>query len=169
MLTFIGRYKLNKIRSWLWNYKTSTISFVLSWASRPMTDDLLLSVVEESHCLVGALHQQMSNLIPVHLRGLFEDKCLEALLASPTRPPPTANAPGLLASPFRSSMTGSRRPLMSSPAPFTPSIPPPLHHHMCSTPPLPLMQPSLPLKVTCDVACQTFSTGEIRVLDLYYD
>ena len=54
------------------------INNVSSWGIRPITEEFLLTVVEEAHCLVGAIHQTLSNLIPVHLRGLFEDKCIEA-------------------------------------------------------------------------------------------
>ncbi|VDK49124.1 unnamed protein product, partial [Cylicostephanus goldi] len=91
-----------------------------NWGIRPMSDELLLTSVEEAHCLLSALHQTLSNLIPVHLRGLFEDKCIEVsvifacflseekcifwvLLASPTRPPPMSFNPG---SPYRASTRG---------------------------------------------------------------
>lgn len=58
-----------------------------SWGIRPMSDELLLSSVEEAHCLLSALHQTLSNLIPVHLRGLFEDKCIEVTDAAAVQTP----------------------------------------------------------------------------------
>ncbi|GMR47719.1 hypothetical protein PMAYCL1PPCAC_17914, partial [Pristionchus mayeri] len=120
-----------------------------NWGIRPVTDDMLLSIVEEAHCLIGALHQQLSNLIPVHLRGLFEDKCLEALLASPSRPPPISTPGGLLASTYRPPSANGRRSQLSANAP--------------------VFVPASQKKQTRDMGCQTFSTGDIRVLDVFYD
>ncbi|CAJ0936962.1 unnamed protein product, partial [Mesorhabditis belari] len=108
--------------------------------------------VEEAHTLICALHQQLSNLIPVHLRGLFEDKCIEALLASPTRPPPQTFNTG---SPYRSSTRRGERAVYTAPSP---------QQYQSS----PSTGNQTPRKMV-DAACQTFSTGEVHVLNVFYE
>lgn len=104
-----------------------------------------MTVVEEAHCLVTVLYRMLSNLLPNHLRPLFEEKCVEALIASPNRPPPTAlQANGV-------QYRNPRRALAS----------PPNNNVQVTRSPSPHQ--------TCDATTQTFSTGEINVIDIYYD
>lgn len=125
-----------------------------NWGIRPMNDELLLSCVEEAHCLLSALHQSLSNLIPVHLRGLFEDKCIEVLLASPTRPPPLSFSSG---SPCRTSArTGARTVPVSHVQPGYGD------RNTTCTPPMSARRMT-------DSCTQTFSTGEIQVLNVFYE
>ncbi|CAJ0937652.1 unnamed protein product, partial [Mesorhabditis belari] len=128
------------------------LSMSPNWGLRPITDDFLLTAVEEAHTLICALHQQLSNLIPVHLRGLFEDKCIEALLASPTRPPPQTFNTG---SPYRSSTRRGERAVYTAPSP---------QQYQSS----PSTGNQTPRKMV-DAACQTFSTGEVHVLNVFYE
>uniref|UniRef100_A0A915ABW5 3'-5' exonuclease domain-containing protein n=1 Tax=Parascaris univalens TaxID=6257 RepID=A0A915ABW5_PARUN len=116
-----------------------------SWGQRPITDEMLMTVVEEAHCLVTVLYRMLSNMLPNHLRPLFEEKCVEALIASPNRPPPTAlQANGV-------QYRNPRRALAS----------PPNNNVQVTRSPSP--------RQTCDATTQTFSTGEINVIDIYYD
>ncbi|CAD6194617.1 unnamed protein product [Caenorhabditis auriculariae] len=120
-----------------------------NWGVRPITEEFQLTIVEEAHCLLSALHQTLSNLLPVHLHGLFEDKCIEVLLASPTRPPPQPFA----SSPYRAS---TRRDVRGSGAAMT-SFP--------ATPAsFTVARPQM-----SDACTQTFSTGDIQVLNVFYE
>ncbi|VDM61460.1 unnamed protein product [Angiostrongylus costaricensis] len=125
-----------------------------NWGIRPMNDELLLSCVEEAHCLLSALYQTLSNLIPVHLRGLFEDKCIEVLLASPTRPPPLSFGCG---SPCRTTARASGRNL-----PVAYVQPGNGDRSAACTPPISARRMT-------DSCTQTFSTGEIQVLNVFYE
>lgn len=125
-----------------------------NWGIRPMNDELLLTCVEEAHCLLSALHQTLSNLIPVHLRGLFEDKCIEVLLASPTRPPPFSFSSG---SPCRTSARTGGRIL-----PVT--CVQPSYGDRGTT-----CNPPISARRMTDSCTQTFSTGEIQVLNVFYE
>ncbi|KHJ94012.1 hypothetical protein OESDEN_06063 [Oesophagostomum dentatum] len=119
-----------------------------------MNDELLLSSVEEAHCLLSALHQTLSNLIPVHLRGLFEDKCIEVLLASPTRPPPLSFNPG---SPYRVSTRGR-----GPPTSYIQNSYGDRGNNAGYNPPASARR-------MADACTQTFSTGDIQVLNVYYE
>lgn len=124
-----------------------------NWGVRPITEEFQLTIVEEAHCLLSALYQALSNLIPVHLRGLFEDKCIEVnhpevLLASPNRPPPQP----FISSPYRASTRRDARnggTIMQSfsPAPYA----------------------AAPRPQMSDACTQTFSTGDIEVLNVFYE
>ncbi|PIO60733.1 3'-5' exonuclease [Teladorsagia circumcincta] len=127
-----------------------------NWGVRPMSDELLLSSVEEAHCLLSALHQTLSNLIPVHLRGLFEDKCIEVLLASPTRPPPLSFNPG---SPYRISTRGGGR---AQPVSYSQS------GYGDRAAPVAYVPPNSARRMA-DACTQTFSTGDIQVLNVFYE
>ncbi|KAK6032315.1 3'-5' exonuclease [Ostertagia ostertagi] len=127
-----------------------------NWGVRPMSDELLLSSVEEAHCLLSALHQTLSNLIPVHLRGLFEDKCIEVLLASPTRPPPLSFNPG---SPYRISTRGGGR---AQPVSYAQS------GYGDRAAPVAYVPPNSARRMA-DACTQTFSTGDIQVLNVFYE
>lgn len=115
-----------------------------SWGQRPITDEMLMTVVEEAHCLVTVLYRMLNNLIPNHLRPLFEEKCIEALIATPNRPPPTAVQNNTL--PFRSGRRAAPPAVVG--AAYAPAASP---------------------RQTCEASTQTFSTGEINVLNIYYD
>lgn len=127
-----------------------------NWGIRPMSDELLLSSVEEAHCLLSALHQTLSNLIPVHLRGLFEDKCIEVLLASPTRPPPLSFNP---ASPYRISSRGGGR---AQPVSYAQS-------GYGDRAAAAAYAPPAAARRMADACTQTFSTGDIQVLNVFYE
>ncbi|XGW28020.1 hypothetical protein V3C99_008097 [Haemonchus contortus] len=127
-----------------------------NWGIRPMSDELLLSSVEEAHCLLSALHQTLSNLIPVHLRGLFEDKCIEVLLASPTRPPPLSFNPG---SPYRISTRGGGRAQAVSYSQTG---------YGDRSAPVAYVPPNSARRMA-DACTQTFSTGDIQVLNVFYE
>ncbi|PAV90770.1 hypothetical protein WR25_12498 [Diploscapter pachys] len=129
-----------------------------NWSVRPISDEFLLTVVEECHCLISALYQTLYNLIPVHLRGLFEDKCLEVLLASPNFPPPFSPS-----SPFRSSMRRAGAP----PSAYSQS---PSNYHPLGPASAQSAAYSMgPTRKMADASTQTFSTGEIQVLQVYYE
>ncbi|VDN22931.1 unnamed protein product [Gongylonema pulchrum] len=120
-----------------------------SWGLRPITEDFLVTVVEEAHCLVTVLYRLMSTLLPKHLRSLFDEKCLKALIPSANRPPPAVFQTNGT-TPFRSPRRGVVAPIVSSVI-----VPPPV----VPTPPRHLI----------DASTQTFSTGEINVLNVFYD
>ncbi|KIH67163.1 hypothetical protein ANCDUO_02514 [Ancylostoma duodenale] len=122
-----------------------------------MSDELLLTSVEEAHCLLSALHQTLSNLIPVHLRGLFEDNTsFWVLLASPTRPPPLSFNPG---SPYRVSTRGGGR---GPPATYSQPNYGDRGAGGGYTPPASARR-------MADACTQTFSTGDIQVLNVFYE
>ncbi|KHN72083.1 Exonuclease 3'-5' domain-containing protein 1 [Toxocara canis] len=116
-----------------------------SWGQRPITDEMLMNVVEEAHCLVTVLYRMLSNMLPNHLRLLFEEKCIEALIATPNRPPPTTLQTNGI------QYRNPRRALASPPNnnAYVPRSPSP--------------------RQTCEASTQTFSTGEINVINIYYD
>ncbi|VDN03398.1 unnamed protein product [Thelazia callipaeda] len=118
-----------------------------SWGSRPLTDEFLLTVVEEAYCLVTVLYRMMSTMLPKHLSALFEEKCLKALIPNANRPPP-AIYPTNGTTPFRlprriGGVVGTLNNVISSTLPS--------------------------LRQVSDASTQTFSTGEINVLSVYYD
>lgn len=118
-----------------------------SWGLRPITEDFLSVVVEEAHCLVRVLYHMMSTILPKHLLSLFEEKCLEAVIPNASRPPPTVFLTNGKA-PLRSTRGGIATPLINSiVVPNSASSPRQLN----------------------DASTQTFSTGEINVLSVYYD
>lgn len=116
-----------------------------SWSLRPITEDFLVTVVEEAHCLVTVLHRIMSTMLPKQLRPLFDEKCLKALIPNANRPPPAVFQTGI-STPFRSPRRGMVTPVVNS-----------------------VVIPSSPSRQMSDVSTQTFSTGEINVLNVYYD
>ncbi|KAK6110647.1 3'-5' exonuclease family protein [Brugia pahangi] len=117
-----------------------------SWGLRPITEDFLVTVVEEAHCLVTVLYRMISAMLPKHLLALFEEKCLKALIPNANRPPPAVfQANG--ATPFRSLRRGVITPIVNSI--IVPNASSPRH--------------------VSDASTQTFSTGEINVLNVYYD
>lgn len=103
-----------------------------------------MTVAEEAYCLVTVIYRILYDLLPNHLHGLFDEKCLEALIPNPNRPPPTH---------FQNSMTPFRGPRRNI---VTPAV---VNN---------IIAPKSP-KQTCDMSTQTFSTGEISVLNVYYD
>lgn len=46
---------------------------------------------EECHCLITALYRLLSQQLPIVHQKVFEEKCLEALVPLPTKPPPQLN------------------------------------------------------------------------------
>uniref|UniRef100_A0AAF5PHG6 3'-5' exonuclease domain-containing protein n=2 Tax=Wuchereria bancrofti TaxID=6293 RepID=A0AAF5PHG6_WUCBA len=117
-----------------------------SWGLRPITEDFLVTVVEEAHCLVTVLYRMMSTMLPKHLLALFEEKCLKALIPNANRPPPAVFQTNGT-TPFRSTRRGVTTPIVNSVV--VPNASSPRH--------------------VSDASTQTFSTGEINVLNVYYD
>lgn len=128
-------------------FKRKIFRNCFSWGLRPITEDFLSIVVEEAYCLVKILYRMMSTMLPKHLLSLFEEKCLEAVIPNASRPPPAVFLTNGKA-PFRSTRRGIATPLINS-----------------------IVVPnasSLPRQLS-DASTQTFSTGEINVLSVYYD
>lgn len=117
-----------------------------SWGLRPITEDFLVTVVEEAHCLVTVLYRMMSTMLPKRLLALFEEKCLKALIPNANRPPPAVFQTNGT-TPFRSTRRGIATPFVNSV--IIPNV--------------------LSSKQVSDASTQTFSTGEINVLSVYYD
>lgn len=149
-----------------------------SWGARPLSDDLLLNAADECHCIVTALYRLLSVQIPDQCRQLFEDKCTEA--CQPQRP--TSNG--------QLSASNSSHQLSASSSFDYPSnlYRPParrqssttsvgsqhagdsrpngrlVKQHSSGAPTAHTTRPRM-----CDSSTQTFSTGEITVLQVYYD
>jgi len=137
------------------------LSQTIQWSSRPITDELLLAASEECHTIVSALYRLLNSQLPVHAYTMFEDRCFEALMPSPTRPPPQihGNAPALMQNgvykpPQRRSNGVSSPKLVQTPPPS----------NGYQSPPPPVAKPKM-----VDSATQTFSTGEIQCLNVYFD
>ncbi|EFO23245.2 3'-5' exonuclease [Loa loa] len=118
-----------------------------SWGLRPITEDFLVTVVEEAHCLVTVLYRMMSGILPKHLLALFEEKCLKGLIPNANRPPPAVFQTNGTTTPFRSTRRGVATPIVSSV----------------------VVPNTLSPRQVSDASTQTFSTGEINVLSVYYD
>ncbi|VDK62600.1 unnamed protein product [Onchocerca ochengi] len=117
-----------------------------SWGLRPITEDFLVTVVEEAHCLVTVLYRMMSNMLPKHLLTLFEEKCLKALIPNANRPPPAVFQTNGT-TPFRSAKRGVATSIINN-----------------------VIVSNVPSsRQVSDASTQTFSTGEINVLTVYYD
>ncbi|MFH4981597.1 hypothetical protein AB6A40_008306 [Gnathostoma spinigerum] len=129
-----------------------------SWNQRPLTDELLSVAVDEARCLVLTLYRLMNSLIPNHLRAVFEEKCIESLLASPNRPPPVALSNNGNIIQYRN----SQRRAVSNGSSVSAN-----NGSNIYSPPPPA-SPSQQIE-KCDVSTQTFSTGEINVIHVYYD
>lgn len=122
------------------------LSQVPSWGQRPITDEMLMTIVEEAHCLLTVFYRMMNSLIPNHLRPLFEEKCIEAVIAIPNRPPPIPsqnNTPPT----YRNNRRSNASPITNGA--FISQVP--------------------SQRQTCDASTQTFSTGEINVINVYYE
>ncbi|KAM3726038.1 Egalitarian protein [Dirofilaria immitis] len=117
-----------------------------SWGLRPITEDFLVTVVEEAHCLVTVLYRMMNGMLPKHMLTLFEEKCLKALIPNANRPPPAVLQPNGTTS-FRPTRRGIAAPTVNNIT--IPNVPSP--------------------RQVSDASTQTFSTGEINVLSVYYD
>lgn len=107
---------------------------------------MLMTIVEEAHCLLTVFYRMMNNLIPNHLRPLFEEKCIEAVIAIPNRPPPIP-AQNPAPPTFRNNRRGNASPITNGV--FSPQVP--------------------SQRQTSDASTQTFSTGEINVINVYYE
>lgn len=153
-----------------------------NWGSRPITDDLLLSAAEECHTLVNALYRLLnSHLAQMSLpfQNLFEEKCLEALVPSPSKPPPQIpQATSVYRPPARRTQNSIITPITASPPPavspnnflrnnFQNGTKTHMNGNRHSTTSSPHAADVKPKMV--EAATQTFSTGEITVLNVYFD
>ncbi|KAE9556118.1 hypothetical protein FO519_000606 [Halicephalobus sp. NKZ332] len=137
------------------------LSQTIQWSARPITDELLLAASEECHTIVSALYRLLNSQLPVHAHIMFEDRCFEALMPSPTRPPPQIHGNisplmqnGVYKPPQRRSNGVSSPKLAQTPSPSNDYQSPP---------------PSMAKPKMVDSATQTFSTGEIQCLNVYFD
>ncbi|KAI6175183.1 Egalitarian [Aphelenchoides fujianensis] len=130
-----------------------------TWGTRPLTDDLMLAAAEECHCIVTALYRLLNSQLPDACRRLFEDKCAEATIPPPSRPPSTGN----LAAPDDHSSTTSNTSQQGGGSTSPHGTARLIKQHSS-----PGHWPNAKPKMV-DTSTQTFSTGEITVLNVYYD
>ncbi|CAD5225557.1 unnamed protein product [Bursaphelenchus xylophilus] len=177
------------------------LSQTVSWGTRPLSEDMLLQASEECHCIVTALYRLLNGQMPEKLRKLFEQKCLEALTPSSTKPPPSlANGSNGNSGSFefpanlyrppqrRQSSTTSAHSLGATPtqngrlvkqhsspnwANNNNGTPPPTNGVLSPATPLAPLHCTAPCCAgrpkMADSSTQTFSTGEITVLQVYYE
>ncbi|CAD5218836.1 unnamed protein product [Bursaphelenchus okinawaensis] len=165
-----------------------------SWGTRPVSDDMLLQASEECHCIVSALYRLLNGQMPDKCKKLFEQKCLEALTPSAAKPPPSmgnGTPNGSVSSfeyPANLYRPPQRRQSSTNSAPAIPSQNGRLVKQY-STPGITekasngnnTLSPTTPMAFHCTAPCcigrpkmvdsttQTFSTGEITVLQVYYE
>ncbi|KAI6189178.1 Egalitarian [Aphelenchoides besseyi] len=152
-----------------------------NWSTRPISDEILLATAEECHCIVTALYRLLNSQLPDSCRRLFEEKCAEASIPLPSRPPSTGN----LAVPTVTSNGSSHnfdypsniyRPPARRQSSTTSNS---SQHAGGTTSPhgngrlikqhsSPGNWPGNKPKMV-DTSTQTFSTGEITVLQVYYE
>lgn len=129
-----------------------------------MDNDVLLAASEECHTIVSALYRLLNSQLPVHSRTQFHDKCFEALIPSANKPPPQIQ--GHATSPLM--QNGVYRP----PQRRTNGVSSP---KQVKTPPPPTQTPPPPSSAVInkpkmvDMSTQTFSTGEIQCINVYFD
>uniref|UniRef100_A0A914V5Q4 Uncharacterized protein n=1 Tax=Plectus sambesii TaxID=2011161 RepID=A0A914V5Q4_9BILA len=151
-----------------------------NWSQRPLSDEMLLLVVEEARLLAPALYKILNNALPAHARTLFEQKCAESLLPNPNRPPPPAqNAPEppkkqapyrppQMAAAAQAQTVGQQNGVSSKATP--PSMSSSSNSSSNSSPSkCPNCSSCATPKKMVDSATQTFSTGEITALAVLYD
>uniref|UniRef100_A0A0N5BLW4 3'-5' exonuclease domain-containing protein n=1 Tax=Strongyloides papillosus TaxID=174720 RepID=A0A0N5BLW4_STREA len=153
------------------------------WDQRPINDEMMLSVVEECHCLITAMYKILNQQVPPQCQELLEEKCSEALLPQPIKTPNIINGNGL-SNAIANQLNGFSNNSVKTSKKSTQSS---VHNQKdinneCQnminnnnvnsnnrstnnlTPSIPQTKP-----VMCDMGTQTFSTGEIVVLNVYYD
>uniref|UniRef100_A0A7E4WAV0 3'-5' exonuclease domain-containing protein n=1 Tax=Panagrellus redivivus TaxID=6233 RepID=A0A7E4WAV0_PANRE len=144
------------------------LSQSITWHSRPITNDMLLAAAEECHAIVSALYRLLNGQLPVHARTMFEDRCFEALIPSATKPPPVV--PGHNVSPLMQNgvyRPPQRRSTNGVSSPRSANTPPPPIQNLTINAPSPATTPPRP-KMS-DASTQTFSTGEIQCINVYFD
>ncbi|KAI6224445.1 Egalitarian [Aphelenchoides fujianensis] len=152
-----------------------------TWGTRPLTDDLMLAAAEECHCIVTALYRLLNSQLPDSCRRLFEDKCAEATIPPPSRPPSTGNLaaptitsngsssnfdypPNLYRPPARRQSSTTSNTSQQGGGSTSPHGTARLIKQHSSPGHWPNAKPKM-----VDTSTQTFSTGEITVLNVYYD
>jgi exonuclease 3'-5' domain-containing protein 1 len=148
------------------------LSQPINWHNCTMDNDVLLAASEECHTIVSALYRLLNSQLPVHSRTQFHDKCFEALIPSANKPPPQiqghATSPlmqnGVYRPPQRRTTTtngvSSPKQVRTPPPPPTQTPPPP----STSTSSITFNKPKM-----VDMSTQTFSTGEIQCINVYFD
>jgi exonuclease 3'-5' domain-containing protein 1 len=144
------------------------LSQPINWHNCTMDNDVLLAASEECHTIVSALYRLLNSQLPVHSRTQFHDKCFEALIPSAHKPPPQiiqghATSPlmqnGVYRPPQRRTTNGVSSPKqVRTPPPPSSQTPPPLSSMQT------INKPKM-----VDMATQTFSTGEIQCINVYFD
>lgn len=139
-----------------------------------MVDDILLDAVEECHCIVTAIYRLLNSQIPEQCRRLFEEKCLEA-----------SNALRSTVNGHTNNSPSSHQLNTSNSFEYPPNLYRPPARRQSSTTSAGSVQDNSNQRPTngravkqipivsrpkmCEVSTQTFSTGEITVLQVYYD
>uniref|UniRef100_A0AC34GWQ9 3'-5' exonuclease domain-containing protein n=1 Tax=Panagrolaimus sp. ES5 TaxID=591445 RepID=A0AC34GWQ9_9BILA len=146
------------------------LSQPINWINCTIDNEILLAASEECHTIVSALYRLLNSQLPVHSRTQFHDKCFEALIPSANKPPPQiqghATSPlmqnGVYRPPQRRTTNGVSSPKqVRTPPPPTSQTPPPPSH---STSSITFNKPKM-----VDMSTQTFSTGEIQCINVYFD
>lgn len=151
------------------------------WDQRPINDEMMLSVVEECHCLITAMYKILYQQVPLQCHGLLEEKCNEALLPQPVKVSSIVNGNGLNAA-ISNQLNGCNNTSIKLSRKTVPTVVTnqkdfinecqnvtnnnvnSSNKSSTSTSSVPSVKP-----VMCDMGTQTFSTGEIVVLNVYYD
>ncbi|KAI6171001.1 Exonuclease 3'-5' domain-containing protein 1 [Aphelenchoides bicaudatus] len=149
-----------------------------SWGARPLNEDMLLQAAEECHCLVTALYRLLTAQLPDSCRRLFEEKCLEACQtqkpaerlhqSSSNHQLNASNSFDFTANLYRpparrqsSTTSASSQPEQQQQRPSNGRL---VKQHSGQGQQWMQQKPKM-----CEAATQTFSTGEIQVLQVYYD
>jgi len=142
-----------------------------NWSTRPIDDQMLMHTVDEVRCLVSPLYRMLNNLLPTHCRALFAQKCLEALATNVvTRSPPSTllRQNEIYRPPQKLSTCTDeqQQPAISNglPSRFALKTSAAGDSCRCNNNNSIIRKPTM-----VDASAQTFSTGEITALAVYYD
>ena len=162
------------------------------WSYRPISNEFILNVAEECHCLMTALYRLLCLQLPDVHRKVFEEKCLEALVPLPTKPPPQLNNSLHISSATANGLTTMslventpfngiyrppatrRRVLCPTGQLYSTTNNLPIALRKASEPLMGLKHTSIQLPVPpkpkmVDSCTQTISTGEITALNIYFE
>uniref|UniRef100_A0A0N4ZBW9 3'-5' exonuclease domain-containing protein n=1 Tax=Parastrongyloides trichosuri TaxID=131310 RepID=A0A0N4ZBW9_PARTI len=152
------------------------------WDQRPINDEMMLSVVEECHCLLTAMYRILSQQIPPQCQELLEEKCVEALLASPVKIQPIVNGNGLNTAitnqingynnslNIKSPKKGNTVNIQSAKSETSGDNQNTINNNINLNRQSSITSPMTQTKpVMREMSTQTFSTGEIVVLNVFYD
>uniref|UniRef100_A0AC35U8U0 3'-5' exonuclease domain-containing protein n=1 Tax=Rhabditophanes sp. KR3021 TaxID=114890 RepID=A0AC35U8U0_9BILA len=168
------------------NITPRKLSETPSWGQRPIEDEMMLDVVEECHCLITAMYRVLSQQIPPNCQSLLRERCDEALLQAPFKKSliPTSGG-GIMnginqanaylngneayravrrtnnsLSPIATQKNGFAEQPLDTPLPKRAVAP----QNGNSEYPKEYQKATM-----CDAGTQTFSTGEIVAIKMYYD